>query len=398
MISENGQFGDLSKLEVSIAGKDVSDAIVSMNIFQDIFSPSWNAQLLLLDTTNVVSHGNMKGGDPVSIKLETKQGFDTDHSVTINLVVDEIHDRVQQGQNVTSFVVNAVHPAIHANQRTKVCEAYQQKKIDDIVKDLASKIGLSVEDVPPTKKPKPHTAMNGGGNREPSITDQEINFISATFSPLNAIGFLMSAATCKGKTDFVFHQKDNKTADFCSLDLAFKRPCVTKFVQRPNFIRQDGEYRDNKNLEFSHFIFDHFNHTKNIASGFHGASVTTFELTRKKWSGNHKSAATKFIPKHDQMYESGQSIVDTADSYWPNRRKELFKAEQNLVKIQLPGQVCAFQWLCEPVEIDIPDLDSTIDQPKLDQKYKGKYLITSIGHMITKESYYVNLELANGWE
>ena len=34
---------------------------------------------------------------------------------------------------------------------------------------------------------------------------------------------------------------------------------------------------------------------------------------------------------------------------------------------------------------------------KLDDKYKGKYMIVAITHYITPETYFNNIELANGW-
>ena len=91
---------------------------------------------------------------------------------------------------------------------------------------------------------------------------------------------MMKTSRCAGKADFVFYTKDaqSKIFGFDSLDMLFKRKPVVKFVQRPTAISDNGDYTNNKNLEFSFFVFDHFNEISNAANGFNGNTVATFDL------------------------------------------------------------------------------------------------------------------------
>lgn len=180
-----------------------------------------------------------------------------------------------------------------------------------------------------------------------------------------------------------------------------KRKPHVKFVQRPNAIRKDGDYTNNKNLEFSHFAIDHFDLIGNISSGKTGNKVFTFDLNNKKWDSNPKGdksdSVLKFMPKHQGMTD-GANIFDNGKDWWQSRREELFKANQNLIKIQTPGHVKSFDWLGEICELDLPSNNSMKDPTALDDKYKGTYMIVAVGHIITKQSYFINIELANGWD
>ena len=392
MTVKSGSFGDLASIKCSIAGKDVSEAVISINVFQDITQPGWTAEIGLLDTASAIADMRLRGGEDVSISLQTNQGFDTDGTVNLKMVVNEIADNVMQGQGMQSYVIRCCHKALHKSQETKLCKAYQQKKTIDMIREIAQEMGIEISDKNP-KKARPHASMSGGGTRLPADSQGEYNFIAAQMTPLNAIGLLLRSTSFKGNYDFVFHQKsdDGKIFDCQSLSIMWDRPLVTKFVMRPNFIKKNGNYEHNKNLEFSHFVHDPFNHAENIVSGLHDASPVSFELTRKKWKGNASAAAVQFRPLHEQIYQSGKSTIDDFMSSWKNRREQIFKANQSLLKIQCPGQVTSFQWLGEPCEIDVPDSSDGTGS------YSGKYMIVAIGHMITRDAYYVNYELARGW-
>lgn len=388
MINKKSQFGDLDKLKITVDGNDVTESLVSLHIFQDMFNPVWQATLIVADTVNSMSKNNYKVEGKVKIDLATRQGGECDGNYNFELYINEISDRLQQSHNTVTYSIHCVGKALLKSQQSKLCKAYKDKKVHEIVQEIVQQ------------------ELEGqiGGKYEKE-TDVQLTYIAPNITPINAIGYLLACAK-KDKPDFVFYTQDAQKREFtfASLkkiwDKKQEKDATVVFKQRPNFIRENGDYKEEKNKEFSHFVIDHFNYMENISNGMHGNCLCTFDVIKKEWKpspqGKHNKAVFKFLPKHEGMFD-GSNIYDSVDGWWSARRTELFKANQNLIKIQTPGHAKSFEWLGEIARLELPSNDS--EKPdQLDKKYKGKYMIVAIGHTITRESYFVNIELANGWD
>nr|DAN31177.1 MAG TPA: Baseplate wedge protein [Caudoviricetes sp.] len=402
-IKQSG-FGDLYSYEVTHNGKPITDAVVTLQIFQNLLSPVWNVQIEILDTVNRAA--KFKAGDKFGIMLETKQGFDTDGKYNFDCFLYEIVNRTQHSQNTVSLIVKCATHGFRENHVEKVKKVFKNKSQDKIVKEIVQdSLHATVGDKPP--KPaqhEPHTPYKQkDGSRQPSKAEDDIVYLGSNVAPFDAIAYMLKSAKMDGKADFVFFTKDaqSRKFDFASLSNMFRRKPVAKFVQRPNAILEKGDYRLNKNLEFTFFVFDHFDDIGNAASGFKGNTVFTFDMTSKKFEskpkGKQKDACYGFEPVHKEYIDAGPGMHEQAKDWWPSRRQDLFKAEQNKLKIQTFGHAKAFGWLAETVEVDVPANNSLDEQARLDDKYKGKYMVSAVMHYITSEKYYCNFELVNGW-
>lgn len=403
MQNKQSSFGDIHNLEIRIGGKLLTDSVATLIITQDLMSPVWSIQLEIIDTINNAS--KLKAGDKVSISLETKQGYDTDGRYKFDCFVHEIADRTQQSQNTVTLMLNCSTAGLMRNQEKRVKKAYKDKPQDKIVKDIVTEfLDGNVSDRPPSpQQHQPHTPFTQrDGTRQPSNADDTITWLAPNILPLDAISHMMKTARCNGKADYVFYTKDanSKTFGFDSLTKLFARKPVAKFVQRPTGLSDNGDYRQNKNLEFSVFVFDHFNSIGNASTGYNGNTVAIFDLLTKQWqaspNGKHSDSAWKVLPKHSQSVD-GENILEKGKEWWSSRRQGLFKANQNRLKIQTFGHAKSFGWLGETCEIDIPSNNSMDASQKLDERYKGKYMIVAITHYITSQEYFNNIELANGW-
>ena len=403
MQNKQSSFGDIHKFEVSMNGKKITDSVATLLIFQDLTTPVWSVQLEIIDTVNNAS--KIKEGDSVSVSIETKQDHDTDGRYKFNCFIHEIADRTQQSQNTVTLLVKCSTAGMLENQKRRVKKSFKDKTQDKIVKEIVSEfLGGSVSDKQPTpEQHQPRTPFKQrDGSRQPSKSDDTITWLAPNILPLDAISHMMKTSRCSGKADFVFYTKDaqSKIFGFDSLSMMFKRKPVAKFVQRPTAISDNGDYNHNKNLEFSFFVFDHFNEIGNASNGFNGNTVATFDLISKKWEpspqGKNADSVWHVLPKHKQSLE-GENLLEKGKEWWSSRRQELFKVEKNKLKIQTFGHAKSFGWLGETCEIDVPSNDSMENPEKLDDKYKGKYMIVAITHYITPETYFNNIELANGW-
>ena len=75
MITENPSSpGDLKKFVVMLNGNDVTASVISFDIFQDIFSPTWSAKFFFEDTMNLLATLPIKAGMEITAKIETNFG------------------------------------------------------------------------------------------------------------------------------------------------------------------------------------------------------------------------------------------------------------------------------------------------------------------------------------
>lgn len=404
------QFGDLKTFTVSINSHDITESVAQVSIFQDLLTPFPSCQIDVIDTVNMITKYNLAANANVNIKLGTTQGHDTDSEKSLNFVIHDIGNKVQQNHKAFSYTILCAPREFVNNQNAKVCKSFPQKRPDEIVKSVAQEfLHCTVKDVPPKPEQlKPHTEYIFDGQRNPSKADNQVTYIAPNVSPLTVVANMCKIALMGGKADFVFFNKNGGNEyTFESLSNMWKRkPCV-KFVQRPNNIKDNGDFKSNKNLEFQSLAADYFNSIMNLVSGYDANKTLTYDFIKKEFTPQEKSrngankigepdCTLKFLPKHTDMFQTGEGVFDKGSEWFSSRRNNLYNIEQNNVKIQLTGTPKAFEWLSEIAEIDIPNSDSLSDE-NLDEKYKGKYMIVAIGHIISRTSYFVNIELANGW-
>lgn len=411
MINNNSQFTDLSKYLVSIKGEDITESVSQIAIFQDVFSPVWSCQIDVMDTINMLTNYGIKANDEVTIKLKTEQKHDTDGELTLRFYIHDIGNKQFQNHKVMSYTILCAQKSFIKNQLERVCEIFDNKKAEDIVRDVIQKhLTGSLGDHPPQpeqlKSSVPYVITDG--TRSPSKSDNNMTYIATNISPFTVIANMLRTALCNEKADFVFYTKYENKFSFESLSNLYKRkPCV-KFIQVPNHVKKHGNYLNNKNLEFSTFLTDHFSTLSNIAAGYDANTVVQFDFIKKKWDSKDTKrkgsdiigtpeSNIHFLPVHKQMFDEGDNIYDFGKEWYGSRRTTLFTLEQNLTRIQLPGHVKAFGWLSETCEIDLP-ANNSMTEDNLDSRFAGKYLIVAIGHIITKAAYYINVELANGWD
>lgn len=410
---KNPQFGDLSTYKVKINGEDITEAVTQVLIIQDMLSPFISCQIDFLDTANTITNLGIKVGSKVTIILKTEQGFDTDASKNITLTIYDIGNKRQVNHKAVSYTLQASQDDFIKNQTERVCKAFANKKPHEIVKEVVKEYlsGDVKDEKPKPEQLKPHNKFSSNsGSRTPSQSDNQLTYIAPNITPLSVIAVMSRIALSSGKADFVFYTKTMEGSEpkysFESLANIWKRKPHVKFVQRPNHVRQHGDIQDNKNLEFTELHIDHANAITNIVSGYDANTLYSYDFIKKKFENEDKTREGSdiigkpksnivFLPIMSKLFDEGDSIMETCKEWHGSRRNNLFSLEQNRTKIQVLGTPIAFNWLSEICEIDMPSNDSMGDN-QLDSKYKGKYLIASVTHIISRGSYHVNLELVNG--
>lgn len=391
-----GRYGDLKKFEVKVDDKDVSDAVSSLAIFQDLFTPTWSCQVFFNDTTNLILRLPIHVGSTIKIKIATELKGPGDGEKEFEMIVHRIGDKVFQNHMQQTYTCYCSSKAFLKNQTKRVQKAYQQQKPTDIASNIVSEFL--------------------GGTVETDTADQQIDCIIPNWSPFTAVAWLLKNATKKNAADFVFFQRDNDSYVMKSMETLYTSDDTgVTFKQRPQEVKKNGEYDEDHSVSVSDYQVEHSDAISNMASGYFQNKLVSYDLLNKKWDSKtftfgddcqedlqkkawdnplFQDAADSNIvyhPAHPGMSKNS-TPNDFASTWSGSRRSSVQKLDQEKIVIQVPGNIGANQWIGKTCKFDLPSQED-ISGETLDKYRKGKYLIVAICHLVSKDGYSLNLEI-----
>lgn len=389
--------GDLSRFEVYIDNFDVTEAVTSVIIFQDIFSPTWTAAISMNDTNNMIMNVPIKPGSFVSISVKTEFKSETDDEKTFNFIIYGIEDRKFQNALHQTYTIKCVSPDFIKNQGLRVQQSFKNMSPDQICSQIISeKIGGSVDT---------------------DSADNQVSIIISNVSPFTAAHQLCKVAICNGAADMVFFMKDEGQYAMKSIEQMYKKEHLFKFIIRPAHKRNDaGNLEEDFTLCITDYYFDHYDAMSNISSGLYASKLVQFDFisktwnedifkygddvgeddAKKPWDGSlfeKPEANITFLPKHPKLADEGETVFDSAQKWSGSRLSSMMKLEQDKLIIQLPGGLKGWKALGETVKIDLPSQQDYQKDEIFDKQFKGKYLVVAISHYFGKHSYFINYEL-----
>lgn len=400
ILSEAGKPGDLKKLVIRINDSDVTEAVFSAHVFQDMFSPTNTAILNLNDTNNLLMNLPIRAGSRLTIELATEFGSEVgDGEVSWEFVIYRIGDRDMSNSKQTIYSIYAADKTFLTNQTKRVRKAYSDKKTTDVAKNILSEFLQAECDVHPS--------------------DNNTHVIIPGWTPFYAVSWLLKTSVKDGAADYVlFQQKDGRFAfkSFEQLYSSTDESSQVTFTIRPTNLRDNaGDALHDYATVINKYHFEHFDALTNLSSGFYKNQVVTYDLINKKWEtaeftfgddnaedkkyqklddellmGSSESSVT-FLPKHPGMADKS-TYLDNSDVWQTSRRSSVFKFEQEKLVVQMPGSANSVDWFAKNCIIDLPAQDFQSEE-EFDVHRRGRYLVTAIAHMINKDAYYINMEL-----
>lgn len=394
-----GRYGDLKKFVVTIDGKDVSDAVMAAQVFQDIFTPTWSCQINFNDTANLLMTLPIKVGSLVTIDIATENDGPGDGEKEFQFTIYRIGDKQFQNHMQQTYTVFCADSAFLSNQTKRVQRAYSNMKSTDAVEQLVTQYfdGGSVDTVP---------------------SDNAIHVIVPNWTPFITASWLVKVAVKDGAADYVFFQRDNnewvmKPSEFLYSDDS-ESTGVT-FQQAPAELKNNGEYAYDYSVNILDYQFDHFDGVANLSSGYYKNTLASYDLINKSWntkvftygddspldkamktwdntvfSDGAENANISFMPKHPGMSKY-QTVVDNADVWQTSRKSAVQKLDQEKLLIQTPGNAGSYQWIGKNCQVKLPSHEDMSGET-YDKQRSGRYLIVAIAHMINKDSYVTNFE------
>lgn len=395
LVHNSGQFGDIKSFTVKINDKDVTEAVLSVYIYQDVFSPTNTCNIIINDTANLLQEVPIFAGASVEIEYETDHGSENDGKAKWNLEVYRIGEKDVTNSKVQSYTVFCAHTSFVKNQSKKIKKAFKDKKVNEIITEIAGDLGGSVD---------------------VEECDENATCIIPNWTPFYAISWVSKFALKDKAADYMFFQTHDDNWVFKPFELLFEsdeESCGVTFRILPTALHpnKDVDYT----MVFSKYHFEHYDALSNLAGGFYRSKLLTYDFIEKEWSTKDftygqdckkdaerlevdnsvlmsaEDAVITFLPKHPGMFDDGDSYLENSEDWNGSRKSSLMKFEQDKMIAQLPGSAKSREWFGKNCEIDLPDQIGEHEE-EFDKRRRGRYLITAVTHAFASGTYNVNIE------
>jgi len=403
---------------------DLSEAVITMNIYEDIFSPSITGTLGIVDTNAIIMNAPITGQDYLSFKITTPGLENQSIDFTENVMsIYRIDTRVSVSSGTEVFTLHFCSPEGLRDNRVRVSKSYT-KSIDNIVKDvLTSKFYIN---------------SNKDLFIEPTVGIKKM--VVPNMHPFKLINQLKREAQAEynGSPHYLFYENINGI-HFRSLDSLYAQKEIGTYHSGDagtiNF-KKGGfgnvEYELKRVLDYQ---FNSNNDTlKNIAGGMLASSILSHDIYNKSYSYNdfdyinefqeydrvngnalqdnypiyNEVALDEFDNTISQFPDSRihlhpTSTVNGADAqhydyqtntypYTPNKIDETYLSRQSKfmelndgasITMEINGTTTVYAGSI--INFDMPINGTDHEGDKTDKYYSGRYLIQSTRHMFDQK-------------
>jgi hypothetical protein len=382
----------------------LSHIFEEVQIYESIFNNTLTGSISLIDSRNVPELFELKGGE--RIRISYKSAGYPDY-LDLDFFMYKISERYITKDRTTAYVLYFASKEFIRNEMVKVSK-YFSNQPHNIVKDILSSnlYGLDVKDKP----------------IETEQCRDFVNCIPALWSPFKTLNWIARrsiSALYTGSPYVLFETKEKFV--FSSIANLLASPSKKTLVYSPK-IREGAEVNiieDSLKVE-SYNIESSLDFISRLHDGGISSKIITFNLYDKSYkelgfnygdtqSNNstifegldYKKQYSTHIQntiKHDFMYESDIN----ADQVGGNSSAEIWQIQRasnltntSLVTLNLSIAGDSDLNAGQVIQFNIPSPSSnTTGERRLDSELSGRYLITDIGHKITRDYYEMNVKIS----
>lgn len=386
---------DFKSHKVLIDQKDFSALTVSFEIFQDLFSPYWTAQIVISDTQNRIMFDKITQGSLVDIWLEDR--LKKEH---FQFVIYKMSDRQLVKQQHYTYVFDLINVAFIKDQKTRISKYYDDKKASDFAKEMLNEIG-GVGTI---------TATNG-----------TYSFIVPNMSPMAATQWAAKwSEVPDAGADILVYQSNHKSWSFQSLEKMFGTPSrvLNKLIQKPQNLKNDDKTEPEDyyiTMEQYKFV-NHVDAIPNVIRGAFANTTLVHDMKNKVAStvtynygqDNEADASKKPFKRFDgitnanisyqpvissNIEEDKKTFSEDHEKWRGSRKSNMMKLDTNRLIVSIPGRIDIFDQLGKAVYVELPSQQDIDISKWYDDYYKGNYVITAMRHIWTQKSYETFIEL-----
>jgi hypothetical protein len=406
--------GDVSinKIEIIASnglGQEVTNQVVALEIYEDMFSPFISGVLALKDSLDLVNLFPLVGEEAVNIRISTPSFKDKDKIIDDQFYIFKMSNRTLVGERNVVYELHFISREAVVDINKKVSKAYQGK-ISDIARSILTdgQTGLETK-----KKLNIEETPNG------------MKFISNFWSPLKNLNYITETAVNKNGTAGYLFFENRKGFNFLSTEALYAAPVVQEFIY-DSYMRDmlpNGTSRRNVEEEYKRVIdisipevFDYIDRSR---SGMYASKMISYDIVTKKYvvktydmlnDWDKKVHLNKFSPvsknnirrfnstiiNQPKYYNNFNNYTDVTNSRILQQRMSLLQQiNATKVEIVVPGRTDytvgskVYLKLNKFNPIDTTDSEKDV----LDNIFSGYYIISAINHAIDREKHECHIEL-----
>ena len=415
---------------------DLSEFIVELNLYEDLFKNYLHGNLVITDSRNLIDKFNIHGEEFLNVKLRTPS-FPDSEVIEKTFRVFKLTDRtIVRDTNSQNFVLHFISVEFFYDVNLPLFAPFEGTITDvagRIFSDfLATSRNYSISDsnneIKENPRPTELIIINEASNK--------VKFISPGWSPLKCINWLASKAIPKDGVakNFIFFES-NKNFYFGTLENLFRDAHENKnYFGR--YLISASNVRDDKNsqnvirelfLAKDVEMVETTDYIKNYTNGYLGNRLVYLDVFNKEYQlidydhtenyekqfhssgkGNEakpvfnrdtfKNFATNisFYPKNPKLFDNYQdNINEKMGEIHGNRLSSMLELTNIKMNMTVPGRtdvevgrIIYFEYPSLGAK-DGSDTGSTAQ----DKLYSGYYLITAIHHKVSKLEHQMVMEV-----
>jgi hypothetical protein len=374
------------------ASVDIRAQVMSLSIFEDIEEPTIYAELMMVDSINLVKDFPIIGEEDIEIVYVTP-GRDkpTKYNFRTYSIDGTVNNATGKG---SAYMLKCVSQEHFINSITLVDKGYNNTVAEMVADILVNEIK--------TKKPVTIETTRG-----------LIPVTLPKMNPLAAVDFLRQKAVSKRASGGVFVFFENQYGvSFVTLEKLIEDGSKSidsrVFTYNPDTIsdKQRKTYAFRNLQRFEHL--SKFDTIDKLAGGMYKNTVRSFDLLSKEFGEvsfemtkqahkfetgdkatkvpntqkimNEVNAGAPFYMFTPKDSSKGNDFVSDLIGY---RHAFVKLFNQNVTRCMAYGD--SYLTVGDMIQLDLPDTSGTTEKKTNDARYSGKYMITKLRHLITQE-------------
>ena len=415
---------------------DLSEFIVELNLYEDLFKNYLHGNLVLTDSRNLIDKYNIHGEEFLNVKLRTPT-FPDSEIIEKTFRVFKLSDRtIVRDKNTQNFVLHFISVEFFYDVSLPLFAPFE-----GTVTDIAGRI---FSDFLATSRNFNVSETNNEIKEDPKPTElivineasNKIKFISPGWSPLKCINWLASKAIPKDGVakNFIFFES-SKNFYFGTLENLFRdahenknylgrylisasnvrEDKASQNVNREMFLAKDVEmvettdyiknytngylgnrliYLDVFNKEYELIDYDH---TLNYEKQFHssGKGEEAKPVFNKDTFRNFATNIS-FYPKNPKLFNDyPDNISEKMGEIYGNRLSSMLELTNIKMNMTVPGRTDAE--VGRIIYFEYPSMgakdETDTGSSAQDKLYSGFYIITAIHHKVNKLEHTMTIEV-----
>jgi hypothetical protein len=406
--------GDISidKIEIISSngfGQEVTNQIVAIEIYEDLFSPFISGVIALKDSLDLANLFPLVGEEYLNIKLHTPSFEGKNKVIDDQFYIFKMANREMSGDRNIIYELHFMTREAVVDLNKKVSKAYYGK-----CSDIAKSIITDTKDGLESKK----TAII-------EDTPNGVKFIANFWAPVKSLNYTAeTSSNGNGNASYIFFENRNGL-NFVSLESLYSGPIVQEFTY-DSYMREftpDGRSFRSVQEEYKRIIdisipraYDYIDRSR---SGMFASKMINYDLVTKKYVAKNfdmledfpkEKHLNDFSPVSDKAIRRANSVVFAYPKYYGNfnnfgdvtnsktiqkRMSLLQQAEATKIEIVVPGRTdyTVGQKIFMRLNKFNPIEGTDTQKEMLDNMFSGNYIVSAINHFIDREKHQCHMEL-----